>query len=354
MRMHNFGLALLLALFFTIPNLAQARNLELEQKIKTAFEAGELSGLHSVLLLQKGEILAEVHFEGIDQKWGVPLGKRQHEGSTLHDLRSVSKSIVSLLYGIALSEGLVPGIDECLVCQFPEYEDLAADPQRKKILVKHALTMRMGTEWNENLPYSNPKNSEIAMELAKDRYRYTLDRPLVHNAGERWTYNGGATTIIGHLITQGTGKSLDEYAREKLFEPLGITNFEWVGGFNSGPSAASGLRLNAHDLARIGQMILENGQYDGKQIVPAEWLSASFWPSSDLRDGLRYGYFWWLAPTGSPPNWVAGFGNGGQRLTINKRAGVVLVVFAGNYNQADAWHLPVKLTTEFVIPALEQ
>jgi len=356
---------LLTTSFLMISSMVFSKNLELEEKIKAAFERGELSGLHSVLVLRKGEIFAELHFEGPDEKWGVPYGKRQHDATTLHDLRSVTKSVVSLLYGIAHAEGIVPDIDECLVCQFPEYSDLAIDPERQKITIKHALTMRMGTEWNEDIPYSNSKNSEIAMELAKDRYRYVLDRPLVEEAGTRWVYNGGATAIVGQLITKGSGMSLDEYARKKLFEPLGIEQFEWVGGFNSGPSAASGLRLNASNsnfgiLRRCHGLFSPVipvkhgifGKYQEKQIVPARWLEDSFKPHSNLSDGLRYGYFWWLAPNGTPPVWVAGFGHGGQRLTLNKQAGVVVVVFAGNYNRPGDWKLPVKLTVDFIVPAL--
>jgi len=347
-------LALAVGFFIANPAALSARNLDLERNIKSAFEAGELSGLHSVLVMRKGEVFAEVYLEGPDENWGRPLGNRQHGPATLHDLRSVTKSIVGLLYGIALSEGLVPEVDECLVCQFPEYQDLAADSERRKILIHHALSMRMGTKWNEDLPYTNPENSEIAMELAEDRYRFVLDRPMIQEPGEGWTYNGGATAIIAHLIAKGAGKKLDQYAKEKLFDPLNITDYEWVRGFDGEPSAASGLRLTAHDLAKVGQMILAKGNVNGKQIIPASWLKASFKPRSTLRTGLRYGYFWWLAADRVPPRWVAGFGNGGQRLWINKGIETVIVVFAGNYNKPDAWKLPVKIIVDFIVPALER
>lgn len=139
-----------------------------------------------------------------------------------------------------------------------------------------------------------------------------------------------------------------------MFDPLNITDFEWVRGYDGIPSAASGLRLNAHDLAKVGKMILAEGKIKGKQVIPTSWLQASFTPHSTLRVGLRYGYFWWLAQRGSPPRWVAGMGNGGQRLTINKNLGMVLVVFAGNYNKPDAWKLPVKIIVDFLVPALER
>ena len=136
---------------------------------------------------------------------------------SLHDLRSVTKSVASLVYGIALAEGLVPALDENLLAQFPQYVDLAKDPQRRKMTVRHALSMKMGTEWNEDLPYTDPRNSEIAMERADDRYRFVLDRPMVNEPGDRWTYNGGATALIGHLISKGTGIPVEQYAAKKLF-----------------------------------------------------------------------------------------------------------------------------------------
>ena len=144
-----------------------ARDIEVEKKIQQAFDEGKLKGLHGMLVTLRGETFAEVYFKGKDQSWGTPTGIRQHGPDTLHDLRSVTKSIVSLLYGIALSESAVPKPDSSLIAGFPEYTDLAADIERQKITVADALTMQMGIEWNEDLPYSDPRNSEIAMEYAR-------------------------------------------------------------------------------------------------------------------------------------------------------------------------------------------
>jgi CubicO group peptidase (beta-lactamase class C family) len=340
------------AALLILMDAAMAKDKRMEENLDKAFTAGELSGLHSVLVIHKGTIVAEKHYPGEDQRWGKPLGTIEHTGDGLHDLRSVTKSITGLLYGIALSEGIVPGLNESLIQQFLEYADLARDPRRNKILIRHALSMKMGTEWNEDLPYSDPHNSEIAMERAADRYRFALDRPMVNEPGDWWTYNGGATALIGKLIAKGAGVPVDVYARSKLFTPLGIREFEWVSGADGVPSVASGLRLNIHDLARIGRLILDNGVWQGKQIVPKDWLDVSFTPHAVLRDGLRYGFFWWLGPDGTPPYWVAGFGNGGQRLMISPANKLIVVVFAGNYNQPDAWKLPVKIITEFALPAV--
>ena len=349
---HSCWMLLVVLLFSTAP--AVAGDTPLEEKLDMAFKTGSLSGLHSVYILHKGVVLAERYYSGGDQRWGDPLGEITQSPSQLHDLRSVSKSITSLLYGIALEEGVVPDLDAVVVDQFPEYEDLVKDPERRKILIRDVLSMQMGTEWDENLPYSDPRNSEIAMENSSDRYRFILDRPMVSTPGEQWIYNGGATALIAGLITRGAGKPLDVYAKEKLFTPLSITDFEWISGRDGVPSAASGLRLNIHDLAKIGSMVVDNGNWQGKQIVSSDWMEKSFTPRADLTIGLRYGYFWWLSPNGSPPHWAAGFGNGGQRLVVDQTNQLVMVIYAGNYNQRNAWQLPVKIITEFVLPTVFQ
>jgi CubicO group peptidase (beta-lactamase class C family) len=320
-----------------------------------AVERGNLSNLHSVVVARRGKLVLEHYYEGPDERWGQPLGTVTFGPEVKHDVRSISKSIVGLLYGIALDEGRVPGLDEPLVDQFPAYDDLRVDPQRRRLTVAHALTMTLGTEWDESLPYSDPRNSEIAMELAPDRYRFVLDRPIVAEPGSHWEYNGGATAVLAHLIAKGTGTPLFDYARDKLFRPLGIVDVEWVSGTNGEPAAASGLRMRPRDLARIGQLVLTQGSWEGRQIVRRSWLEASFENRVPAEDELEYGYQWWLGRgRADGRRWIAGFGNGGQRLVIVPDLDLVVVVLAGNYNQPDAWKLSATIMGEILLPALRQ
>jgi hypothetical protein len=139
---------------------------------------GSLPNLHGVVVARHGKLVLERYLEGADECWGRSLGTVTFGPDVQHDLRSVSKSIVGLLYGIALADGLVPAIDRPLVDHFP-YPDLAADPQRRRMTIGHALSMTLGIAWDETLPYSDPRNSEIAMEMARDRYRFVLEQPIV-------------------------------------------------------------------------------------------------------------------------------------------------------------------------------
>ena len=322
-------------------------------RVDAGVEAGALDGLHAVVVARAGKLVSERYYVGVDQSWGTPLGTVTNTPERLHDLRSVSKSVVGLLYGIALERGLVPALDQPIVASFPEYEDLAADAERRRITVAHALTMTLGLEWSEDLPYSDPRNSEIAMERAADRYRYVLSRPIVEAPGTRWVYSGGATALVARLIELGSDKPLADFGVEHLFTPLGIDDFQWIKGADGQAAAASGLRLTLRDLAKIGQMVLDGGKADGRQIVPQDWLEASFTPHVPSEEGLHYGYQWWLGtgPTGKP--WMAGFGNGGQRLFLLPHLGITIAIFAGRYNQADAWKLPVSVITEYVFPVFQ-
>ncbi len=322
----------------------------LSEKIAAAFDAGEFLGLHSSLLIKNNEVLAENYFAGEDENWGRKLGVREFTEHSLHDLRSVTKSIVGLLYAIALDEGKVPNLDERLMDSFPEYKKYASS-KRRKIRIEDVLSMRMGIKWNEKIPYTDKKNSEIAMEYAKDRYRFILSRKVLQQPGKKWNYNGGATALLAKLIEKGTGLSVDDYARAKLFSPLGIKNVEWNRSWDNLPSAASGLRMTMRDLAKIGQLIADRGEHDGNRIVSEERLQLFLEPR--VKAGLlRFGYHWWLSPTGNPPPAVFALGNGGQRLSVNQNAGIVTVIFAGNYNHADYWSMPIKLVNEYFLPVL--
>ena len=326
----------------------------LAERLQKGIDDGSLKGLHSVVSIADNELIASAYFDGEDEQWGMPLGLTTHSPDTLHDLRSVTKSIVGLLYAIAHDKSIVPDPSDGLYAQFPEYEDLVSDQARKKIKIEHALTMTMGTAWDETLPYTDPKNSEIAMENAPDRYRFILEQAVTGEPGIQWNYSGGATAIIGKLIARGAGKPLDVFAKEHLFEPLGITNFTWVSGRDNEPSAASGLRMTALDLAKIGQLIADGGIYEGRKIVSEKALASMLKPRMHIGSNFQYGHFWYLLGPLDKPVLAAAFGNGGQRLSVNAEQSLVTVIFSGNYNQPDDWKLPIKVIEDYIVPELRK
>lgn len=330
---------------------------DLGEKLDAGIRAGLLRDIHAVVVGRGDGLVLERYFTGGDADWGRPLGTVAFGPDTLHDLRSVTKSIVGLLYGIALERGLVPPPEAPLMAQFAEYPDLAADPGRAGITVGHALTMTLGTAWDEDRPYTDPQNSEIAMERAPDRTRFILEQPVVASPGTRWIYSGGAVALLGALIARGSGMPLPDFARQTLFAPLGITSFSWNTGSDGVASAASGLRLTARDLLAIGRMVLAGGVHDGRPIVPADWIAASLSPAIATGDGLDYGRLWFLGRSELPEfgggrGWGAGFGNGGQRLYLCSDAGVAAVIFAGQYDRPTAWVGPARIWSEIVLANL--
>jgi len=330
---------------------------DLAPRLSAGLRSGLLRGLHGVLVARRGEIVLERYYEGADEAWGRPLGHVGFGRETLHDLRSVTKSVVGLLYGIAHDRGLVPDPATPLLAQFPGYPDLAADPARASLTIQQALTMTLGLEWDEQRPYTDPANSEIAMENAADRYRFALDRPIIATPGTRWIYSGGAVALIGAIIARGAGRPLPEFAQETLFAPLGISSFEWARGKDGTPSAASGLRLKPRDLLKIGAMMLGKGVHQGQRIVSTHWIETSLTRHSATGDGLDYGYLWFLGNAVPPAfkrplAWAGGFGNGGQRLWIMPEAELACVIFSGNYNMPDSWVTPLRIWREIVVANL--
>jgi CubicO group peptidase (beta-lactamase class C family) len=298
-------------------------------RVDAVLRAGKAPNLHGLVVVQHGEVVLERYGAGQDERLGDSLGHVTFDAGTLHDVRSVSKSVVGLLYGIALKDGLVPEPGARLVPQFPEYQDLVADPERAGLTIEHALTMTLGLEWDETAPYTSTANSEIAMEHAPDRYRYVMERPIVEPAGTRWSYCGGATALIGAIIARGAGQPLEEYARTALFEPLGITAFEWTPGSDGAASAAAGLRLRPRDLAAIGGLILDGG----RGIVPSDWLDEALRARVPMGPDSTYGYSWYVG-TGAVRK-VSAHGNGGQQLLIVASRNLVVAATGGDYNAFD-------------------
>ncbi|MDG4786949.1 serine hydrolase [Micromonospora sp. WMMD1102] len=323
----------------------------LHDRLTETLRAGQLDGLHTAVAVRAGETVLEYYGSGEDSSWNIRLGVVEFGPHTLHDLRSVTKSVTALLYGIALGDGLVPEPSTPLLRHFPAYSDLAADPARARLTVEHALTMSLGLEWREDLPYDNPANAEIAMELAPYRYRYVLERPVVEPPGVRWSYCGGATALLAGLIADGTGKPLAEYARSVLFRPLEIDNLAWMCGSDGVASAASGLRLTSRDLARIGELVLGAGSWNGRRIVPAEWIDVMLRPRLATSWGGRYGYHWYVEKVAEQRT-LAAMGNGGQRLYVLPDLDLVVAVTAGGYNDPEQWRTPSTVLERVVLPAM--
>jgi CubicO group peptidase (beta-lactamase class C family) len=316
----------------------QAALATIEQDIRV----GRFGNVHAVVVRQRGAGLAEWYFEGTDELRGRQLGNVVFDADTLHDLRSVTKSVVSVLFGIALADGAIASVDEKVIDYFPDYADLVTPPL-SQIRLRDLLSMTSGLRWDERTyPYTDVRNSETGMDLAADRVRFILSSPVEAAPGERFNYSGGDVELVATIVARATQTPLAAYAKDKLFQPLAIDVFEWLEYTSGGPIAASGLRLRPRDMAKIGELMRQGGRWEGHQVVPRDWveMSTAFQAqiSPDRRCGVQYGYFWWLGAICDGDRRIAfveANGNGGQRIRLVPDPDVVIVTTAGFYNRGD-------------------
>jgi CubicO group peptidase (beta-lactamase class C family) len=319
-------------------------------------------GIHSLLIAKNGKLFYEKYFSGNDQNWGGDLGVVNHSDTTLHDLRSITKSIVSACIGIAINEGMINSVDEKVSKFFPEY---TFDDKKKDWTIEHFLTMTTGLSWNENLPYNNPENDEIKMVYSDDPVKYVFDKPLENVPGTRFNYNGGATQVLAEVIERASGSDIAQFADKYLFKPLGIKKFEWnrYSRWNQSIEkdkfgAASGLRLTSKDLLKFALLYRNNGTWNGKQILPGGWVKESFskkieFPSSVAEGNDAYGYQFWIWSDSTQNrkfNIVSAIGNGDQHIYWDVDNDLIVISTAGNYNQWGIKNDSYALLKNYIYP----
>ena len=289
--------------------------------------------IHAVLVARGGKLLFERYFRGSDEINSRPVGKVTFDAATSHNVKSVSKSVASLAVGIAIDRGLIPGLNEPIFSFFPELSDLRT-PEKDRIQLFHALTMSMGLAWEEATPSTGDENNDEArMNRAPDACRYVLGLAVTAPAGQEFFYNTGALALLSAIIRKATGRPLDEFARENLFEPLGVTRVEWERR-KGDTDAGGGLRLRPRDMAKIGQLVLAGGRWNDRQVVPKAWIDASMTPRFEATGPYFYGYLWWLGRSlhnGREVHWAGALGRGGQSIRIVPELDLVVVVTAGYY-----------------------
>jgi CubicO group peptidase (beta-lactamase class C family) len=273
------------------------------------------ANVHAIIVARDGVLVHERYFSGLDQVGHEPPARAPFSATTLHNINSATKSVVSLLVGIAIDRGWIPGLDTPVFSYFPEYADLLT-PEKDRISLRHLLTMTDGLEWREFIP---PADSVTEMRKAIDPYRYILERRVAVPAGQAFNYNSGSTALLGHILRTTSGRPLDLLAKAELFGPLGIEDTQWQRMPQGDPSAGGGLRLRPRDAAKIGQLVLNKGSWRGSPIVPAAWIAESIRAHNPGPVSYRYGYHWWIGGAevnGRFVKWAGAFGWGGQRLIV--------------------------------------
>jgi CubicO group peptidase (beta-lactamase class C family) len=290
------------------------------------------ANVHAVLVARGGKLVFERYFKGSDEINGRRVESVAFDADTLHNIKSATKGVASLALGIAIDRGLIRSVNEPIFSFFPELSDLRS-PEKARIQLVHALTMTMGLKWVEALPNNENDNDEVRMHMASDPCRYVLGLPATVPPGQEYFYNTGALTLVSAIVRKATGRTLDEFARETLFQPLGITGVEWV-RVKGDSDAGGGLRLRPRDMAKIGQLVLAGGRWNDNQIVSKAWIETSTAPKIEATGGQFYGYLWFLGrslPNGREVHWAGALGRGGQSIRIVPELDLVVVVTAGYY-----------------------
>ncbi len=295
--------------------------------------------IHSILLVKNDTLLIEAYFD-------------KYAPQKTHDMRSATKSIASLLLGIAIDKGFVKSIHEPVLNYFEDYRPLKyEDDRHEQITIRHLLTMSSGMEcndWDKKSP-----GQEDKMYKKKDWFRFLLDLPMAHQPGDTALYCTGGVVLLGEIITRASGKNLDDFAEEYLFKPLGIYNYRWSYIKKSRKVDAGGhIYMTPRDLAKIGQLVLNKGRWNGNQIVSSEWVTSA--TTTHTRIGnMDYGYLWWQIPFKYPDREIPSIcasGNGGQFIIIVPEFNLVAAFTGGNYN-SDKAQAAFHLMYQIFLPA---
>jgi len=265
-------------------------------------------GVLSLLVVKDGRLVFETY-----------LRQRSDQGR-YDNVQSATKSVTSLLLGIAMDQGSIDSLDLRLDELFPE-ELSGLDPQKAEITLRQLLTMTSGIGFDNDV-----FSVEMWIDKPSDPVRYMLKKPQLYAPGEKFYYRDMDPQLVGYALTLLTGKSEKELADETLFRALGIRDYFWEAGPDGVSMAAHGLHLKARDLARLGQLVLDRGSWQGERVVSEEWIEASTSRQIDsdvtYGDGVfPYGYYWWIVPGVGFSMW----GAGGQFVLVVPERRLVIV-----------------------------
>ncbi len=251
-------------------------------------------------------------------------------GTDMHSMQSVSKTVTSVIYGIAMTRGdFKAALNTPVLKYFDAAKVKNVDERKRRMTLRDVLTMTTGLAWNEeDVPYDDPRSDSSLMEATDDWVQYVIDKPMVADPGKVFNYSSGATELLAYIFQKETGQDIDVYGEAHLFAPLGIRH-HWKRTYLGVVDTEGGLYLEGADLAKIGYLYLHDGMWDGRRIVSKEWVTESLAPYIDAPAPFKYGFKWWLYPRAQAGQyiWMAR-GFGGQRLMVFAEEDLI-VTFTG-------------------------
>src|SRR5436189_5367863 len=289
----------------------QPANVGLDEKSLLALDsdlaAGKYSLVDSVGVYRCGKVVFERNYDhdygqiyGKEAKTRGPLNARltgpynyfdpawhpYYHGTQLHSMQSVSKTVSSVIIGAAMLRGdFKAGLDTPVLKYFDAAKVKNVDERKRRMTLRHVLTMTAGLDWTENVPYDDPRSDSSLMEATDDWVQYVIDKPMAAEPGKVFNYSSGVSELLAHIFLKETGQDIDTYGEKYVFQPLGIEH-SWKRTPLGAVDTEGGRFMRNTDLAKIGYFYLLDGMWDGKQIVSKDWVKQSLTPFIDAEEGF--------------------------------------------------------------------
>jgi CubicO group peptidase (beta-lactamase class C family) len=318
-----------------------------------AIQSGQFKQITSVLVARTGQLAYEAYFAGAD-------------ATTLHNTRSVTKTVTGMLVGIAIDHGLLAGVDAPILPFFPDKQPTQyPDPRKAQITIEDFLTMSSLLECDDWNQFS--RGNEERMYLIEDWFQFTLDLPIKgfpawatkpHDSpyGRSFSYCTAGVTTLGGVLERATHMPVPEFASRYLWAPLGIQRAAWQHTPLGTAMTGGSLELQSRDLLKLGQLYLNHGAWDAIQVISEQWVTTSTRPHARIDDETEYGYLWWLKTFGSGEKQSAAYymsGMGGNRVVVFAELDLAVVITSMNYRARDAHQLTDQLLTNYILAAVE-
>ena len=298
----------------------------------------EIPNIHSLLIFKDNKLVLEEYFYNYSE-------------IKPHRVHSVTKSFTSALTGIAVDRKFIPDINEYVWKYFTDWDKSKWVSEKYDIRIKHLLSMSAGLDW-KGLTI-NEFNDDIDMYKTDDCFGYILNKNQKFSSGTKFTYNNGLSLMLGHIIEKASRLSIDSFSREFLFKDLNITNYCWDIDDNGIPQMAGGLKLIPRDMLKFGLLYLNDGTWQGKQIISKDWIKNSTLQKISVND-RGYAYHWWTkdySVNGTLFKTYFALGHGEQAIIVVPNSKLVFVMTAGNYMQVE--HRPFEIMAQYILPSLK-
>jgi CubicO group peptidase (beta-lactamase class C family) len=333
----------------TDAGLSQSRLDEMAASIRK----GDFKSITSVAIARHGKLAYEAYFDA--------------DGSeALRNTRSATKTVTSMLVGIAIQKHLLSGVGARIFSFFPEKQPVQnPDPRKEQITVEDFMTMSSLLECDDENEFS--RGNEERMYLIEDWIKFTLDlpvrgfpawvpKPKDSPYGRSFSYCTAGASTLGGVLEKSTRQKVADFAAANLFQPLGIDKTEWQYSPLGIAQTGGGLGLRTRDYLKLGQLYANGGLWNGREVISADWVKQSITPHARVDEQTEYGYFWWLKTFSTPTKKFPAYlmqGSGGNKVGVFPEQDMVVVITTTNYHERGAHQLTDRLLTDYILASVQ-